>query len=143
MKIVVFLFLSAVVCELTYAAYLDDFRVTDLAIRSISDKFKKALENLKEIIKSGNATIGIPILDPFYLAHKEINAVNNIFTGTIAVANFNFDGLSTYIVRNADFKIAKWNITVDFLWPNVKGKTAYDVQGHALDKILVYGSGDL
>jgi hypothetical protein len=74
---------------------------------------------------------------------KPKNVVFYVISGTIGVKKFNFDGLSNYIVQNADFKVAKWNVTVDFLWPLLQGNTSYDIQGHALDKILVYGSGDL
>lgn len=53
------------------------------------------------------------------------------------------EGLSGYSVEQADFKIAKWNASMDLLWSNIKGKVAYTLDGYFGNKLPVYGSGNV
>lgn len=59
------------------------------------------------------------------------------------VKNVYVEGLSDFVIQNADFKFGTLKIIVDFLWPNIKVKrTFYSVNGKAMD-FEFYGEGDV
>lgn len=66
-----------------------------------------------------------------------------IFSANGEINNAHVEGLSNYVVKHADFKVAKWNVSMGFLWSNIKGKTAYEVDGYIANKLPVYGAGDV
>lgn len=53
-------------------ALLDDL-VSSLTYGALGEKIKAFLENLKETMKTGNESIGVPQLDPFNYNHQEFD----------------------------------------------------------------------
>ncbi|XP_016842871.1 uncharacterized protein LOC100679942 [Nasonia vitripennis] len=146
MKVLAALIVLVASCQLIGANFVHDGSndlVRDYVVRAIGDKFKTALEDFKSIMKKGNAKLGIPVLDPLDLEHQKININEEQVTANGEINNAHVDGLSDYVVKHADFKIAKWNASMSFLWSNIKGKTAYEVDAYIANKIPVYGAGEI
>ena len=46
--------------------------VSDVVAKAVGDKLKDLIESFKEILRNGNETMGIPVLDPFNITEKNM-----------------------------------------------------------------------
>ena len=52
-------------------------------------------------------------------------------------------GLAEYEIQKAEFKIVGLESTINLQWAELKGKSAYDVNGVGFNIIDIYGTGKI
>ncbi|KAJ8674521.1 hypothetical protein QAD02_005783 [Eretmocerus hayati] len=138
-------FLITVVCRVAYAHLPisnNALETNEVYSSSIGDKLREALEKFKEVMRKGNESLGIPVLDPLKLAHEEFDINDELFNLEGEVNNLFVKGLSDYIVQEADVKLAGWKVTLNLLFTNITGRTSYRIKGQIHKNIPVYGYGN-
>ena len=104
----------------------------------------KVLEKFRTIIKNGNASLGIPPLDPLKEEHIDLNVnAGGLIELQGALDNLRAHGLSTYIVNKGDFAIVGFLANVSLTWDEIDIMTNYKVTTGKIADMNVYGSGTL
>ncbi|KAL6260311.1 hypothetical protein P5V15_007842 [Pogonomyrmex californicus] len=109
------------------------------------DKLKGFLEKVKILIKTGNETLGIPVLDPFTQDRLEININEDGLNLNGLLTNINVKGLSEYDINAGDYNIKlplKIILTVNLSWPLITANTKYNIKGK-MDDFEIYGDGTI
>lgn len=102
------------------------------------------LEKFKDVLKKGNAKLGIPILDPFRQEHMNIDLeAKKLFSVKGTLANTRAVGLSNYKVNKGDFTLAGLKANVNLTWDDISIMTKYNVKGTLVDSISFFGNGNL
>ncbi|XP_011699345.1 PREDICTED: uncharacterized protein LOC105456759 [Wasmannia auropunctata] len=101
------------------------------------------LEKLKAIMKTGNDTLGIPILDPFNADEMKIDVHEDQINVDGSLTKVNANGLSEYDIINGDFELGGNLVLILHLsWPLVVASTNYDIKGNAAD-FEIFGKGEM
>lgn len=113
--------------------------------RGVDSSFKKFLEvNLRKLLREGNETLELPIMDPF-VKNESVFQIkqNNILNADIKLSNFIIQELSDYIVTKAVVGIVGRKLTVGFHFPTIQTKGFYKLDGNiaAFDNLHVFGDG--
>ncbi|XP_012230367.1 uncharacterized protein [Linepithema humile] len=105
-------------------------------------KFENMLESMKIIMRTGNDTLGIPVLDPFTADEIPIQIDEEMIKLDALLENVNVQGLSEYDVNSGDFKIVGLKIEMNLTWPLVVASTKYALEGKTSD-FEIFGKGDV
>ncbi|XP_024889906.1 uncharacterized protein LOC112466186, partial [Temnothorax curvispinosus] len=102
------------------------------------------LEKFKTILKTGNETLGIPILDPFNADRLDIRLNEEKIKLDALLTEANVIGLSEYDVINADYTLSKEIfLELHLSWPlSIAASTNYSMNGK-VDAFEIYGKGDI
>ncbi|XP_051153491.1 uncharacterized protein LOC127276850 [Leptopilina boulardi] len=103
------------------------------------------LEQIREMLKNGNESLGIPVCDPFKLEHMEekLNLFNGSIEGSGSIDNLLFTGLSGYKVMKGDISIIKRAMSLKLKWPRLEGISFYIINAFIKNKMIqIYGGGD-
>ncbi|XP_044019912.1 uncharacterized protein LOC122860250 [Aphidius gifuensis] len=114
--------------------------------RGVDSSFKKFLEvNLRQLLREGNETLGLPIMDPFVKDESIFQIKQNaIVNADIELTNLVVKELSDYIVTKAIIGIIGRKITVGFHFPKIQTKGFYKLDGNFIasdENIHVFGDG--
>ncbi|XP_066581983.1 uncharacterized protein [Prorops nasuta] len=101
------------------------------------------LENFKSIMKTGNDTLGIPVLDPFKLAQQSFKLENEFITVDALLTALQVDSLSNYKVKDADFAVSGLKLFSNFTWDEIKAKSGYVLDGLIAKVYPIYGHGEV
>ncbi|XP_012541298.2 uncharacterized protein LOC105839498 [Monomorium pharaonis] len=108
-------------------------------------KLEDALDGpLRDSIRNGDSGLGIPPLDPFIADKLRIKFDEKEFNTTVdaQLANVRVDGLSSYKINSASFKLFGLKVHMDLTWPSIVGSTNYSLNGNVLGN-EVYGTGKM
>ncbi|XP_043462408.1 uncharacterized protein LOC122498641 [Leptopilina heterotoma] len=103
------------------------------------------LEEIRDILKNGNQSLGLPVCDPFKLDHWEekLNLFNGSIKGSGSIDNLIFTGLSSYKIIESDVSIFKRAISLQLKWPRLEGISFYIINAFIKNKMIeIYGGGD-
>ncbi|XP_033209699.1 uncharacterized protein LOC117168286 [Belonocnema kinseyi] len=148
MKIFSIILLAALITFQAESADVEENLTEDLNEVStrldLNGNLKAFLEKLKETLKTGDESKGIPILDP--LASPEIGPLSvdwEDLVGTLFVQSVGLSGLSEYIVQNATkISLVKLKVDISLRWPEIQGNlTGYDINSRLMDFVNVVGQG--
>lgn len=111
---------------------------------AIDEKLKNFLEGLKEIIKIGNETLGIPRLDPLQSKPLDMSLNADDFIGKVFTSSVNIEGLSNYIVNRATLKIVGLKMNISLEWPKIEGTILnYTISnGRLMNFVNFFGHGN-
>ncbi|CAL1678639.1 unnamed protein product [Lasius platythorax] len=130
------------ICCLTRAIETNGYHVT----YAKHTMFEKFLEKFKIILKTGNESLGIPVLDPFYAKQISIKLDQNkneeIINLDALLTNVNVGGLSEYKVIDGDFQVIGMKLNINLSWPLITASTDYDMKG-SVDSYEFYGNGEI
>lgn len=109
--------------------------------RSLNDKVRDFLENIKITLREGNDTLGIPVMDPF--VSKEINIAIDEFlvNGTAQLRDFKVLGLADYTVDKAEIQLLARKITIGLTWPEIYADGSYKFDIAIADTFDAFGDG--
>ncbi|KAJ8665271.1 hypothetical protein QAD02_006933, partial [Eretmocerus hayati] len=134
----------AVLHQISYIDSKDLRAVQGSFAASINEKLISFLEGLKDIMKTGQPTLGIPVLEPFQLESKEFNLEEGPIVGNYQVTDLYIENLSKYVIQNGtNLQFVSLAVTLDILWPLIEGSTSYKADGKLFDNVLFFGEGDL
>ncbi|XP_029168830.1 uncharacterized protein LOC114938878 [Nylanderia fulva] len=125
------------ICCLTRAIETNGYHV--FAKRTMFEEF---LEKFKIILKTGNESLGIPVLDPFTAKQMPIKLYEQIINLNALLTNVNVDGLSEYKVIEGDFQVIGMKLNINLSWPLITASTDYTMKGNA-DSYEFYGNGEI
>ncbi|KAL0128769.1 hypothetical protein PUN28_003872 [Cardiocondyla obscurior] len=147
------LFGIILICCHAWAFKIDDIEIKDIeindnflgeALASKKTKLENFLESFKSTLRSGDSSLGLPVLDPFTAASmpikfdKKDNIVNiNLLAN---LTNVEATGLSSYNVNSADFKVFGLKAHADLTWPLITASTNYSTNSQIFNHAL-YGNG--
>ncbi|XP_029168831.1 uncharacterized protein LOC114938879 [Nylanderia fulva] len=126
-------FLSVIITATARNVYLE---------RGTYNMFEDFLEKFKEVLRTGNDTFGIPVLDPFTADELPIAIDEDFLKLDGLLTNVRLEGLSGYDVNSGDFKIAGLKLTMDLSWPSIVASTNYSINGNA-SNFQIYGHGEM
>ncbi|XP_043284867.1 uncharacterized protein [Venturia canescens] len=111
--------------------------------RSLNDKFYNFLESFKDVLREGNATLGLPPMDPY--VNEELDLVINetIAQGTVQLRNVNAVGLAGYNIDDAEVALFPPSVTVGLTWPQLFLETDYTFKVLFANKYDAFGNGHL
>ncbi|XP_032688115.1 uncharacterized protein LOC116852157 [Odontomachus brunneus] len=105
-------------------------------------KLEDVLEGFRDIIKTGNSTLGLPPLDPFRSEKMPINIdLEDMIKLDAILTNIDARGLSTYKVNSADFQIIGMKVMANLTWEHIYASTDYNMTGLIGGEMPVYGDG--
>ncbi|XP_072763699.1 uncharacterized protein [Anoplolepis gracilipes] len=110
--------------------------------RNTHNMFEDFLEKFKTIMRTGNDTIGIPILDPFTADEIPIVVDNEMMILDALLTIVKVDGLSAYNVNKGDFKLIGLKLIMNLSWPLITASTNYNMMGK-VDNFEIYGNGEM
>ncbi|XP_014203980.1 uncharacterized protein LOC106636174 [Copidosoma floridanum] len=107
-------------------------------------QLKVFFESLKDVMRSENNTLGIPVLDPFETDFQNITINNDLFSVDFNASNLKVGGLSNYIVNEAHFKFQDQELTLNATWSSLKVVTSYGLKAFKKDwpDFPLFGNGD-
>jgi len=105
-------------------------------------KFEDFLERFKGILRNGDSSLGIPVLDPIAMSQLPLKIKQNDTDFEALLTNVKVDGLSAYTVNSGDFKLIGFKVTLDLTWPLVVATTNYSMKG-SVAGFQLYGDGDI
>ncbi|XP_033231993.1 uncharacterized protein LOC117182976 [Belonocnema kinseyi] len=114
----------------------------NVATKGINEKLLERIESLREILRNGNASLGLPVMDPLVMKDQKVSLDSKLFSGDVALDKLIVSALSDYQVQKAEFAMVGLKLTLGMQWSDLKGKGAYGVKGVALNFINIYGSGN-
>ncbi|KAI4497088.1 hypothetical protein M0802_007834 [Mischocyttarus mexicanus] len=106
----------------------------------ISD-LKPFLERFKTVMKTGNESLKIPVLDPYDIKDEFYHVVLSYITADLNLKNLHMTNLSDYQVKDGKLHIVGLNVVVAFRWEKIVVKSEYDINGVAANKYPIYGKG--
>ncbi|KAL6424490.1 hypothetical protein ACFW04_009918 [Cataglyphis niger] len=104
--------------------------------------FEELLEKFKIVLKTGNESLGIPVLDPFTAKQIPIELNEEIINLNALLTNVNMHGLSEYKVINGNFQIIGIKLDISLSWPLITANTDYAMKGY-IDSYEIYGNGEI
>lgn len=110
--------------------------------RDTYNMFEDFLEKFKTVMKTGNETLGIPVLDPFAAERIPIEIDDDLIKLDGLLTNVKVDGLSAYDVNQGDFKLIGPKLIMNISWPMIAASTNYSIEGKA-DNFEIYGHGEM
>ncbi|KAL2743660.1 uncharacterized protein V1477_008100 [Vespula maculifrons] len=100
------------------------------------------MDKFKKLMKNGNKTLGIPVLDPFELKRYMYQIdEKHIVKAEGILRFFEVDELSNFKVIKADFNLIGIEINLHLLWDTIKLVTNYSFEGILMDFLTIYGFG--
>ncbi|KAI4497087.1 hypothetical protein M0802_007833 [Mischocyttarus mexicanus] len=103
-----------------------------------------AVDKFREIMKTGNSTLGIPVLDPFKLHQLAYKLEEEGFIEARGyLRNLRVDKLSTFKALKADFNLIGVKTNLHLVWDSIKLVTNYSVTGTLGNLLSIYGLGDI
>ncbi|XP_071571354.1 uncharacterized protein [Temnothorax nylanderi] len=118
---------------------------TNLASKFGNKMLEDFLKKFKTILKTGNETLGIPILDPFNADRLDIRLNEEKIKLDALLTKANVIGLSEYDIINADYtwSIKEVVLKLHLSWPlSIAASTNYSMNGK-VDVFEIYGKGDI
>ncbi|KAL2712990.1 hypothetical protein V1478_017581 [Vespula squamosa] len=111
---------------------------------SIITTYSKIVDKFRDLMKNGNATLGIPVLDPFKLKQYVYQIdEDRIVKAQGFLTSLQVDELSTFKVIKEDFNLIGIKVNLHFLWDSIKLVTEYTLDGILMDFLSIYGFGDI
>uniref|UniRef100_A0A0C9QVK9 L_3 protein n=1 Tax=Fopius arisanus TaxID=64838 RepID=A0A0C9QVK9_9HYME len=96
---------------------------------------------LRKILREGNDTLSVPIIDPFYSKELPLEINQEKVKVNAVIKELHVDGLAGYIVDLAKISISG-KVSFDLTFPEIKSTGTYSLQGVVMDGIDVYGDGE-
>ncbi|KAI4497090.1 hypothetical protein M0802_007836 [Mischocyttarus mexicanus] len=110
----------------------------------VSD-LKPFLENFKTVMKTGNASFHIPVLDPHDVKDELYHVVLSFITADLHLKNLHMVGFSDYQVKEGRFELDTLDVVMDLHWDNINVRSDYDIDGVLGNRFLgndkIYGNG--
>lgn len=104
--------------------------------------FESLLEKFKAILKTGNASLGIPPVDPFTADKLPIQFNKEKTKVDALLKKVNVQGMSEYTVNSADYQIISLKVELNLTWPLVVANAEYKLQANVND-FNIFGKGDV
>ncbi|XP_032688116.1 uncharacterized protein LOC116852158 [Odontomachus brunneus] len=105
-------------------------------------KLEDVLESLRDLIKTGNATLGLPPLDPLCIEKVPVNIdVKDTIKLDAILTNIDVRGLSSYKVNSADFQLIGMKLMANLTWEHINASTDYNATGLIGVDIPLFGDG--
>lgn len=102
------------------------------------------LEKFKETMKEGDENLRIPVLEPFVSDRLDIDLEETyLFSARGRLKDLRIDGLSNYVVEQADFPMAGFKAKVTLLFRKINIESRYKMKGTFLDENSYHGRGNL
>ncbi|XP_015117933.1 uncharacterized protein LOC107041736 [Diachasma alloeum] len=112
-------------------------------LRSYTSQLHTFLDvKLRKLLKEGNATLGVPIMDPLDKPELAIELDEKKAKVNVSINNLHVEGLTDYKVDTAKVSIFPTKITVGLTFPEIKPSGKYSVKGVVMDGVNVYGDGE-
>ncbi|XP_043460836.1 uncharacterized protein LOC122497654 [Leptopilina heterotoma] len=110
---------------------------------AMDQKLKNFIEGLKEMMKNGNKTLGVPRLDPFQSKPLDMAMNADDFMGKFFTSSVSVEGLSNFIVNRATLKIVGLKMNISLEWPKIEGKILnYTISdGRLMNFVNFFGHG--
>ncbi|KAG7207741.1 hypothetical protein KM043_009355 [Ampulex compressa] len=135
MKFVFFVLAALLAC---CCAFTQEDDVT-FALRK---KLHGVLEKFRVLMKTGDASKGIPVLDPFTAVQLPVNIAKEDLIELVALlTHVNVEGLAGYTIDEGEFVLAGLKCAVGLTWPEIRGSTDYVVDGEAVKSVKIFGNG--
>ncbi|GAB1869687.1 Circadian clock-controlled protein [Camponotus japonicus] len=100
------------------------------------------LEKFKTIMRTGNDTLGLPVLDPFTLDQLPIAIDEETIKLDALLTNVRVDALSGYDVNKGDLEIIGLKLVLNISWPLIAASTNYSMKGK-VENFEIYGNGEM
>ncbi|XP_011265930.1 uncharacterized protein LOC105257176 isoform X1 [Camponotus floridanus] len=100
------------------------------------------LEKFKTIMRTGNDTLGLPVLDPFTLDQLPIAIDEETMKLDALLSNVQVNALSGYDVNKGDLQIIGLKLIVNVSWPLIAASTNYAMKGK-VENFEIYGNGEM
>ncbi|CAH0774174.1 unnamed protein product [Bemisia tabaci] len=107
---------------------------------------KKALEAFKRLMKKGDASKNIPVLDPLYTAADTAyyNSNDGVFEFKMESKNVTTTGLSEFVVNHVSASMFSLKADLDLTFTNINRKGTYKAKASLFQDVDVfYGDGSL
>ncbi|XP_076757759.1 uncharacterized protein LOC143427473 [Xylocopa sonorina] len=102
------------------------------------------LEKFKDVLRKGDAKLGLPQLDPYTGKHLDVNMKSEgLFLIQGALDNVRESGLANYKVLQGDFTLVGLKVNVSLLWDQINVMTKYDLKGLLGSNVEFYGKGTI
>ncbi|XP_035731097.1 uncharacterized protein LOC118445539 [Vespa mandarinia] len=102
------------------------------------------LEKLRKLMKTGNETLKIPVLDPFKLKQYVYQIKeDHIVEAHGFLRNLKINDLSTFNVIKADINLVGVQVNIHLSWDSIKFVTDYTLKGTLIELLSIYGFGDI
>ncbi|CAG9782962.1 unnamed protein product [Diatraea saccharalis] len=97
---------------------------------------------LRGLIKNGDATNKIPILDPYVFDVKQIDLQDNYYSLQSNISDFTFTGMGNFLVEEQEFFKNEVAINVKLHFPVLKLEAEhYEMEGVVMEAIPIGGKG--
>lgn len=134
MKLVVLGF--TLICTLASAIKMDGHH------EEYKNMLENFLEKFKTIMRTGNDTLGLPVLDPFTLDQLPIAIDEEIIKLDALLSNVRVDALSGYDVNKGELQIIGLKLILNISWPLIAASTNYAMKGK-VENFEIYGNGEM
>ncbi|KAG8224865.1 hypothetical protein J437_LFUL006459 [Ladona fulva] len=110
--------------------------------KDISELLKKALEKFKILMVKGDPQLGLPVMDPYVMDHREIELNESSLNGQASVDNMSVIGMSTFQIQSVVANDEPLMVNFDLLIPETK-VLADHYKFHAMigEKFDLFGEG--
>jgi len=130
------------ICCHSWAIEIDDNFLARGTYRGRT-KLENFLEGFKSTIRNGDSSLGIPPLDPLTMIKLPINISESQIRIDALLTNLREEGLSSYNVNSANFKVFGLKAHADISWPLVVASTNYSISKCNIRGSEIYGHGDM
>nr|CAD7444502.1 unnamed protein product [Timema bartmani] len=108
---------------------------------SVDDAIIKALENLRAEMKTGNAELNIPPLEPLQIQHLDFNLGEDLAVVNGSLDNLYITGLSSFVIDEISNDLANLKASFGISFTEVDFKGIYDISGRVLNSLDIFGNG--
>ncbi|XP_011877833.1 PREDICTED: uncharacterized protein LOC105567516 [Vollenhovia emeryi] len=98
------------------------------------------LKKLKTTLKTGNESLGIPVLDPFHADRLQFNVDEDVVKLDAILTNVNANGLSEYDIVKSALTLLPPSLDLHLSWPFISLNTDYSVNA-IINGFNIYGKG--
>ncbi|EFN61768.1 hypothetical protein EAG_06944 [Camponotus floridanus] len=105
---------------------------------------EKLVEQVKNVLKTGNEQLGIPVVDPFIVERTQFKIEQKEINLNVLLTNVNVSGLSEFKVLDGDIQLIPTDLkfNINLTWPLIIGSTNYKTTGY-IDAYSFYGDSDI
>ncbi|GAB1869686.1 Circadian clock-controlled protein [Camponotus japonicus] len=107
---------------------------------------EKLVERVKNVLKTGNEQLGIPVLDPFFAEQTQFKLKQKEINLHVLLTNVNVSGLSEFKVLDGDIHLIPTDLkfNINLTWPLIIGSTNYKTSSPSyIDAYSFYGDSDI
>ncbi|XP_015183596.1 PREDICTED: uncharacterized protein LOC107070173 [Polistes dominula] len=102
------------------------------------------VDKFREVMRNGNETLEIPIMDPFKLDQFEYNIREKFnIEAQGYLQNLQINKLSTYKIIQAEFHLFRIKVNVHYIWDSIELITDYNLTGIYEHFLPIYGLGEI